>query len=62
MINFERRRGTQVPTAKMTEAKVRAIRKLAAQGKTLASLGRKYGIGEQQVGRIVHRKSWRHVE
>lgn len=61
MINFERRRGTQITTAKLTESQVRSIRAWAAKGKTFVWIGKKFGIGDRQVGKIVRRKYWEHV-
>jgi hypothetical protein len=48
--------------AKVTEQDVRAIRSEHAQGIALNVIARRYGITPEQIGSIVHRKSWRHVE
>lgn len=47
--------------AKMTEEKVRQIRKLKASGTSTAELVVLYNISETQVCRIVKGTSWRHV-
>jgi hypothetical protein len=55
-------RGEQAHSAKMTEAKVVAIRSDYAKGKfTMRQLGEKYGLSSGTVSRIVHRQKWAHV-
>lgn len=49
--------------AKITESDVRAIRdRYAAGGVTQAAIALDYGLCAQQVGHIVLRKSWAHVD
>ena len=55
--------GERVHTAKLNTAKVREIRlRYAKGGASYEALGREYGITKSTVGRIVHRKYWKHVE
>lgn len=49
------------PSAKLTEADVRAIRTMADNGITQAMISDQFGVSFQQVSRIVRRKRWRHV-
>lgn len=46
---------------KLTSQTVTAIRAQAAGGRSLASLGREYGVTVGNVHAIVHRKSWKHI-
>ena len=46
---------------KLTPSDVVAIRRRHANGETQASLRREYGIGENQMSDLVHRRSWRWV-
>jgi len=47
----------------LTEDDVRAIRQARALGTPLTELGARYGgLTRQAIWRIVHRKSWKHVE
>lgn len=56
------RRGEGNGRAKLTESDVRAIRKRSMDGEPQRSIARSYGIGQSQVGRIVHRYAWNDVE
>ena len=47
--------------AKLTTAQVREIRAKAPTC-THAALGREYGVSQSQIGEIVARRSWTHVE
>ena len=54
--------GSSHPGSKLTEAKVRRIRQIHAQGKqSCVKLGKKYGVDSTLILRIVQRKKWRHV-
>ncbi|WP_116210119.1 hypothetical protein [Streptomyces olivoreticuli] len=53
--------GTGNSSAKLNEAKVRAIRSAAAAGAHLAALGHAFGISERAARHIVDGTSWRHV-
>lgn len=61
------KRGEQVVTAVLTEEKVRAIRAIYAQKKSLRdgisvrALARQFGISESQLHRILKWKAWAHV-
>lgn len=61
-MNIEYRRGAQVHKAKLTDAKVRTIRRYSAKGKDHAWIAKKYDITTWYVGQIVRRAVWRHVE
>ena len=47
---------------RLTEAKVRRIRRLAAKGHSQTAIGDKLGIGQSHVGMILRGKIWGHVE
>lgn len=49
-------------STRLTEADVREIRRLAADGVGANSIGRAFGIHHKTVYDIVRRTSWRHVE
>ncbi len=49
--------------ADITPEQVREIRRLRAEeGLTLKVLGERFGIGQSQVSRIIHRQSWAHLD
>jgi DNA-directed RNA polymerase specialized sigma24 family protein len=52
--------GSQI-NAKLTEEQVQEIRRLRGEGTTFAELARRFGVSPQNVEKIVHRRSWRHV-
>ena len=54
-------RGERVGTAKLTPRAVRAIRALAANGRTYHELGQRYGVTAGAVSHVVNRRNWRHV-
>jgi HNH endonuclease len=54
-------RGMTAPRAKLTDDQVREIRRLSAAGRSRASLGREYGIGNASVSKIVLRQRWAHI-
>jgi hypothetical protein len=56
------RRGIKHPLVKLTEADVREIRRLKACGHTETFLSMRYGVGRSQIGKIVHRINWKHIE
>lgn len=47
--------------AKLTDSCVKEIRRLVAEGITKAEVGRKFGIRDSHVCKIVQRKLWAHV-
>lgn len=57
------RLGTENSSAKIDEAAVVMIRRLAASGEmSQAEIGRMYGVKQSTISAIVLRKSWAHVE
>ena len=61
-LNLPIHRGEAAPAAKLTERKVRTIRRLAAEGVSYAKLAKRYGVGQTTIRKVVMRHSWRHVE
>ena len=56
------RRGTEAPTAKLTEEQVLEIRRLYATGNyTITVLGEMFGINYRTVSQIKRRESWTHI-
>ena len=55
-------RGERCGTAKLTEAQVREILALLAQGILQREIGRLYGVGQAQVSRIKIGRTWAHLE
>lgn len=53
--------GEASKTAKLTEADVRSIRRLFAEGRTYESLAQQFGVSSATIGCAVQRKSWKHV-
>lgn len=47
--------------AKLTDRRVRAIRRAVAAGAIQAAQARKYGVCNMTINRIVHRKIWKHI-
>lgn len=58
LLHGTRARGETNGTAKLTEDAVRAIR---ASADTYRVLAARYGVGRDQIGRVVRRESWSHV-
>lgn len=54
--------GTAHPNAKVNEAVVRSIRRLRAQGLSLAAIAQRHDLNPSTVHDIVRRKTWRDVE
>lgn len=52
--------GERIPWAKLTEAKVRDIRRRAGSA-SWSALGRAFSVRASTIGKIIHRQSWRHV-
>lgn len=63
--SFEKRRkvrGSEVASAKLTEAKVLEIKRLLAVGKLSQEfIGTAYGVGQSCISRINRGDGWRHV-
>lgn len=56
------RKGEGCHQAKLTEAAVREIRaRYAAGGISQEKLAAEYGVGQNPISKIIHRKTWRHV-
>lgn len=56
-------RGVKVGSSKLNDEKVREIRIMYATGKyTLVEIGKKYGVYDTAVGKVVHRTGWKHVK
>lgn len=55
-------RGTTNGWARLTDDAVRAIRRDCANGESQRTVARRYGTSQRNVGRIVHRQRWTHVE
>lgn len=47
---------------KLTDEKVRQIRRLVASGRSLGSVSREFGIAHITARKVVQRKAWAHVE
>lgn len=54
-------RGEKIPSHRVTEAEVPAIRELYAQGESMRRIGVRFGIAQPTVFKIVHRQTWTHV-
>lgn len=54
-------RGSTHHNAKLTEANVREARSRFAQGETLASIAREFGVTDGAIRGIVRRRTWRHI-
>lgn len=56
-------RGEQlVGTCKLTEAKVKTIRALAKKGRTHQVIADQFGVDRTNIGCVVRRKTWAHVD
>jgi hypothetical protein len=53
--------GPKRHSAKLTESDVREIRQLAASGMPQSDIGKRFGVHEDTVIRIVRRKTWQNV-
>ena len=54
-------RGSKHSKAKLNEDKVREIRRLHAEGLSIAALARTHGVSERLVSGVIKRAWWRHV-
>lgn len=54
-------RGERHRSAKLTVEKVLEIRERSSKGESNRKLAREYGVGPDQISRIVNRKKWRWV-
>lgn len=53
--------GEANPSAKLTASKVMEIRRMVAEGETVARIGAQFGIAGSTVSRIANRQKWRHI-
>lgn len=53
--------GESCPSSRLVEDDVRQIRLAHAEGKTTASIARRFGVSSGTIYFIVQRKTWRHV-
>lgn len=53
--------GSHHGKSKLTEQKVREIRRRYAAGENQCSIARSFGVTNQNIGCIVRRETWRHV-
>lgn len=58
----ERTRGSNNPASKITESDVGEIRKRHATGETQTAIARDYGVSISTVGKVVNRKTWKHLD
>lgn len=56
-----KRKGSENPTAKLTDKKVREIRKRHLDGEKLSPLSKEFGVSYQALYMIVNNKNWKHV-
>lgn len=54
-------RGEECPNARLTEDKVREIRRLSRAGNGPRSLARRYGVNEATIRGVISGKTWKHV-
>jgi hypothetical protein len=55
-------RGSAHPRSTLTEAKVREIRRLRAEGATLKALGARFGVHFTAIRSVCVGRTWRHVQ
>jgi hypothetical protein len=55
-------RGAANWMAKLTDEKVREIRRRVAAGEKHAALGLEMGVHPSRIGKVANRKAWGHVE
>lgn len=55
-------RGERHHSARLVPDAVREIRRRHQAGVTIAALGREFGISAVSAGRLVHRRTWKHVQ
>lgn len=56
------RKGSNHPKSKLTERKVKAIRKKRANGLTCAEIAKQYGVIQQTISEICLNHIWKHVK
>lgn len=58
---FMSMQGSENPQAKLTEAEVTEIRRLANEGFTQSAIAVRYGLRQGYVSKIINRKMWKHI-
>lgn len=48
--------------AKLTDDKVREIRRLYSEGLTQVELGRQFGVAHTNIGNVLRKNTWKHVK
>jgi len=62
VVIYEPMRGEEIPHSKLTEAKVREIRRRYDAGnETMTGLGAAFGVARSTVWQVGQRRSWAHV-
>lgn len=59
--NSYRIRGRQHPNAKLTDVNIGRIRRLLAEGFTVAGIAREYGVSAPTIRAIRDGRTWTHV-
>jgi transcriptional regulator len=59
---YGRVQGEKVGTSKFTEQQVKEIRVMAQEGVSKSEIARRFNTTNQNIGQIVTRKTWKHVE
>jgi len=62
MVNWIRRKGERDGHSRLTAEDVREIRQKHEKGATLKALGEAYHVGKEAIWKVIHRRSWKHVE
>ena len=55
-------KGSAHPLARLTDDQVRSIRASISSGESLASIGRRYGVGKRTILDIKSRRTWSHLD
>lgn len=55
------RQGEKHPLARLTEDKVKEIRRMSELGWPNSRIAAEFGVSTQHVGKVVRRENWRHV-
>jgi hypothetical protein len=56
-----RPRGESHWQSKLTDRKVRQVRRLAAMGQGYTEIGRRFGVNEHTIRSVIEHKTWTHV-
>lgn len=55
-------KGRGIASAKLTEAKVREMRRRVAEGEAIRAVARRFGVSQRTTQHIIRRVWWKHVE